>query len=255
MILGLSNFACTGTPGTKLYETLQRTGLSYVETIVPRLYSNYKFTESSIQDHISILSNYKLRNYSIQSLFFQTEQTTLLDIDRSLTHFKLLLEYSKLSGTKVLVLGSPGLRKREESYLSLLTELFAELDRMFSDTDIIVVIEPNSKVYNGEYFFTVHKIVEFLAKSNYTNIRTMIDTHNCELEGNSPVEDFLQYSAYIEHIHISEVDLKPLTDLKKHYAFAEILKSYNYSKGVTYEVLPHDSLEHSIEVFKNIYKR
>jgi sugar phosphate isomerase/epimerase len=82
----------------------------------------------------------------------------------------------------------------------------------------------------------------------------MIDTHNLILEGCNPSEEFIKYKNYINHIHISENGLKPIIDDKFHSEFYNTLKSYEYSKIITYEVNKLEDFDFNIDNFVRIYK-
>lgn len=88
---------------------------------------------------------------------------------------------------------------------------------------------------------------------NYSNIKTMIDTHNAILANTDPMEEFKKYQEYIEHIHVSEVDLKPIHNISFHKNFAETLKNLTYKKVITYELSEHDNLENNISTFNKLY--
>ena len=84
-----------------------------------------------------------------------------------------------------MVFGSPNMRKGiiDDS----LSKIFKRIDESLNNTNITLVIEPNSKVYNGDYFHNIKEIVDFIENNKFINIKTMIDTHNLELEGYDPI--------------------------------------------------------------------
>ena len=139
--------------------------------------------------------------------------------EKFINHVQKLIEYSKILGIKVLVFGSPALRKVGGYTFSNLHETFNKIDALLDGTDIVFCIEPNSKIYGGEFFYTIKEIVSFLSTFNYKNIVTMCDTHNSWLEGQDPNDELTKYKDYIKHIHISEVNLDIITDSKKQMAF------------------------------------
>ena len=81
----------------------------------------------------------------------------------------------------------------------------------------------------------------------------MIDTHNLIMEGIDPCNEIIKYYDKINHIHISEPGLVPITDTKFHLQFSNIIKSLKYDKIITYELLKCENLESTIEEFKFIY--
>jgi sugar phosphate isomerase/epimerase len=157
-------------------------------------------------------------------------------------------------GVKVLVFGSPGLRKKTEGWEDSLVEIFTYVDNILVDADIKVLIEPNTSSYGGEFFHKVSEIVGFIDSNDLKNVRTMIDTHNSILENEDPNVELVEYFNYIEHIHISEPKLVVIKDDEFHNTFSNTIKNSEYKKTITYEVMKSEELIPSIEIFSKIYK-
>ena len=58
---------------------------------------------------------------------------------------------------------------------------------------------------------------------------------------------------YINHIHISEIDLKPIENKSFHHDFSQKLKEIKYDKIITYEVNECEGFLPSISTFSKIY--
>lgn len=247
MNIGLSHLAFD-TP--EIYNKLKDLGFSYIEGVLTKISPWDSLSQTSINQFKSDLNINTLECYSIQSIFYNYPVTSLCD-DKVLVHFCNLIEYCKTLGTKIMVLGSPNLRKLEPNYINKLDSIFYNLDKLLEDTGIKVVIEPNCGLYKGQYFYTSSEIKCFIKANNFCNIKTMIDTHNLLNEGMDPIKEFERNIEYIEHVHISENDLKPLDRIDFHRMFADALRSNWYNKGVTYEVKKTDNL--ALEQFASIY--
>jgi sugar phosphate isomerase/epimerase len=152
-----------------------------------------------------------------------------------------------------IVLGAPLLRKNNN--IEELISLFTYLDLKLNHTNQVLLLEPNSKYYNGDYFFTVAEIVSFIQKNNFNNIKTMIDTHNIILENQSPSNIFTEYYSYIDHIHISEINLESFKPSNYHYELSNKLKEFNYKGLVIYECKKSNSLIEDIKTFSKIYNK
>ena len=116
------------------------------------------------------------------------------------------------------------------------------------------MIEPNSKIYGGEYFFTVSEITDFITSNGFKNIKTMIDTHNLILEDDDPIDVLKTHINYIGHIHISEIKLEPIKNIEFHTKFSSQLKEMKYDKIITYEVMKCEQIMDSVKEFYEIYK-
>lgn len=254
MNLALSNFAWDNDESKVIFKTLKNNDIDNIECVLTKIKSWDDLTIDDIKNYKKELKKQKIIPYSIQSLFYNVNTDNLCNNEKNIPHIKRLIEYSKILGIKILVLGSPNLRKKINNWEKLIVEFFNEVDSLLKDTDIKLLIEPNSKVYNGEYFFKVSEIVEFINKYKFKNILTMIDTHNSVLENKNPNIEYANYYKYIKHIHISEPNLKVIEDNEFHKDFSNTLKKNNYNGVITYEVLKCDEIINNISTFSKIYK-
>ena len=247
MNIGLSQLAFDS---PEIYSKLKELGFSYVEGVLTKIAPWDSLSQTSLKQFKSDLNINTLECYSIQSIFYNYPVSSLCD-EKILPHFCNLVKHCKTLDAKIMVLGSPNLRKLEPNYISKLDNLFSELDKLLEDTGITVVIEPNCNLYKGQYFYCCSEIKCFIKANNFKNIRTMIDTHNLLNEGMDPIKEFERNIELIEHVHISENGLEPLNNIEFHKNFADALKSNWYNKGVTYEVKKTDKL--GLEQFAAIY--
>jgi sugar phosphate isomerase/epimerase len=251
MNLSVSNLAWDHKDINNVLGILQKNGITKIEGVLSKINKWDLISQIELEDFKNSLDSFGVDMGSIQSIFYGVEVDSLNNKSEIINHINKLIEFSKILGYKVLVFGSPNLRNgfNNESVVDVLNEV----DKLLSENDIVMCIEPNSKIYNGEYFHTITEIVDFLSSNNFTNIKTMVDTHNLILEGEEPIEMVGKYYDYIHHIHISENKLSPLSNLDFHKKFSEKLKSLNYENIITYELLPCDNLEEQIKIFTEIY--
>ena len=250
MNIGLSQLAFDTQDSADLYKQLKNLNFKYIEGVLTKIAPWDSLSQTGLKQFKSELNDNTLECYSIQSIFYNQPVTTLCDI-KVIYHFCNLIEYCKMLGVKIMVLGSPNLRKVEPEYIKKLGSIFSNLDELLEGTGIKVVLEPNSPVYKGEYFFSCSEIKCFIKANNLQNIKTMVDTHNLLGAGFDPLKEFERNIEVIEHIHISENDLAPITSIEFHTEFANALRNNCYSKGVTYEVKKADNI--NLELFSEIY--
>ncbi len=254
MNLSVSNLAWDSDENRQIFKKLNEVGIGQVEVALTKISSWGDLTDEVLFTYKNLLLENSLSIKSLQSIFYNTGITSLEESDSFLSHIKKLIHVSKILGVNVLVFGSPSLRKKFKNHNQIIDELFLKIDEYLNDTGIEFSIEPNSKIYGGEYFFTVDEIVEFIRKNKFNNIKTMIDTHNILLESQDPVEVLNTYYEHINHIHISEKELKPFTLNDFHITFAKVIKDKNYDRTLTYEVLKHDDFINSLSKFSLNYK-
>jgi sugar phosphate isomerase/epimerase len=194
------------------------------DKIIKSHLTNYDYIET-------VFSKIDLGYYSTQSIFYGSGVKTFDDFDSTLSQLNFIIDKCNECGVKIIVLGSPSLRTGNKNNL---LKVFNEVDSKLKKYDIFLCIEPNSRYYGAEYYCTLSEIVEDI--KNFSNIKTMIDTHNLILENVDIVDAFSQYKKYIKHIHFSEKDLVPISDYFFYHNLIDFLRNQQYNGGVTYEL-------------------
>jgi sugar phosphate isomerase/epimerase len=253
MNLSVSNLAWDFSENDFIFKKLKDKKINRVEGVLTKIDKWENLTTEKIKDFKHILDENGLNMDSIQSIFYGVTCNGLHDTEKVINHIKKLILFCNILDTKTLVLGSPGLRKEIKGNENLLSETFLKIDEILFNNNIQLSIEPNSKIYGGEYFFNLSEIVEFIVDNNFHNIKTMIDTHNLELEGFNPSTEYEKFKNYINHIHISEQKLSPIHNIDLHTNFSKTLKSFNYEHIITYELNKTDNFIENIERFITLY--
>lgn len=254
MNLAISNFAWDNSQHDFIFDILKKNNITNIETVLTKI-NDWDFLKNEdIINYKKEIDSYGMNPCSIQSLFYNVKCDDLSNKEQVITHFKKLLSYSKILDIKIMVLGSPKLRNKSKDWKINLIETLKIIDEMLDGTDIQLVIEPNSSIYGGKYFHTIGEIIFFLDMYEFRNIKTMIDTHNSLLENSDPIVELNHFFNYIEHIHISEINLTKLIDLDFHDKFSQAIKKSGYEKTITFELGKCDNVSDAINNFSNIYK-
>lgn len=233
---------------------LKQSGISYIEIVLPKIIEWNNINLDVLQNYVDSLSNAGLTCNSTQSITYNTTITSFLNKD-FFHHIVKVIDLCKITKTNTIVLGAPKLRDiYDENQLSI---LFKDLDLLLRNANQILCIEPNCTMYGGKFFTNLGNIVVFLKRNNFTNIKTMIDSHNLLHENLDLVYEYIKYKEYIYHVHISEVGLGLFNQSNAHLELSQCLKKHNYNNLITYEVAnqtDQTKLLNSISQFTNIYK-
>jgi hypothetical protein len=159
---------------------------------------------------------------------------------------------SKILGIKILVFGSPVLRRNSDD-LNAISDVFSELDLRLSKSNIDLSIEPNSPIYGGKFFFTTSEISTFIEENGFLRIKTMIDTHNLELQGFNPFDEFEKNFNNINHVHISKINLDPILVFDEYKNLFDCFSRMDYKKTATLEIKESDFSISSIENFSKFF--
>lgn len=254
MNLALSNFAWDEQNQHEVLEFLSKNNVNKIECIFTKFISWDNIDDKILKNYTSELLKYKITPYSVQSIFYETNFSDFSDEIGIINHFKKIISICEKLKIKIIVFGSPKLRKIFYGWYNSYVNIFKEVDNLLKMTDIHLVIEPNSRFYGGDFFFSVYEIVDFIKKNNFTNVTTMIDTHNLILDGDDPIESLSENIEFISHIHISETKLQTINNFEFHEKFSKKIKDLNYNKVITYEVLKCENIISSINDFISIYK-
>jgi len=253
--LALSNLAWDPIDNELIFKKLNSVGITHIEGVLTKISDWKNLTKEKLVEFKILMDKYNISMESIQSIFFGVNCLDLTDEIIVIKHYIKLIEYCKIFGVKVMVLGSPSLRKNIEGWENKLSSILNQVDNLLIGTNIELSIEPNMKGYNGGYFFTLNEIVNFIEINGFKNIKTMIDTHNIKLEQLDPINEFESNIKHINHIHISEPHLKPIVEFDFHKKFSELLKKNNYNGIITYEVMKCKNLMNSVQKFQRIYAK
>jgi sugar phosphate isomerase/epimerase len=251
MKLSLSNLAWDFHEEHQIFSILKIKNINNIEGVLTKINDWDKLSNNVLLEYKKKLDSYNIKMESIQSIFYNIKCDGIRDTEKVYGHINRLIEICKILNVKIIVFGSPTMRNGNDD--ELLSQIFKKIDKLLNNSQITLVIEPNSKIYGGNYFHNLDEIVEFIKKNNLINIKTMIDTHNLELEGYNPITEFTKHYNYINHIHISEVKLTPITNDETHIKFSNELKKLGYDKIITYEILKCDNLDSELSKFVEIY--
>lgn len=253
MNLALSNLAWDFKDNDVILNKLKEKNIFQIEGVLSKIDDFSTLTEDKIIKFKETLNKFGIKAKTIQSIFYNVKCKGIGDTEATINHIKKLISYCQLLNVDIMVFGSPNLRVGEID--DSVINSFKLIDDLLNKTNIELSIEPNSKIYGGNYFHNLDEIVKFISNNNFKKIKTMIDTHNLVLEGYSPSEEFIKYKNYINHIHISEPELKPMSDLETHIKFYNTLLDNDYKNTITYEVNGLVDFDLDIDNFIKIYNK
>jgi len=246
MKLGVSNLAW----GNIDYSILKQNNINYIEIILPKFIDWDNINLTKVKHFITNNTEHNINVLSTQSILFNSKVNSFHDVNFT-THIKKIIDICNEIKIDKLVLGAPSLRKGKLDVG--LADNFHYINEILKESNKILLLEPNSKEYKGNYFYTIKEIANFITQNNFSNIKTMIDTHNILLENEDPSEMFRMYQPLIKHVHISEQNLQDFTYSNTHVELAKTLKELNYNDLVIYEAKPSINLKTSIELFNKTY--
>ena len=250
MRLGISNLVWRGVNLSDLVLILKNNGIEYIEIVLPKHLEWNNADLTNLYEFHSYFKASGIKITSTQSLFYGSKVESYYD-DNFIDHLIKVSDICKEIEVTHLVLGAPTMRKGSSSVG--LYDKFSYINSIVRENNQTLLLEPNSRIYGGDYFHGIEEIIDFINEIEATNIKTMIDTHNLVLEGEDPSAIFSRNKSYIEHVHVSEVDLDGFIKSEQHDNLASTLKENNYSGLIIYEAKPTSTLITEIENFSKTY--
>lgn len=220
---------------------------NFIEVVPSRIFARG-------QDFSDIAKRYReeygLWAYSAQALFYDSSVQSFEDAAATQEHLLRVIKLGSLMGIKRFVLGSPALRRGSPSCLM---EVLKRMDSVLDANDAILCIEPVAKSYGGKYFYTVEEIVNHIDFYNLRNVKTMLDTNNAWLQGDSPIKIVKHYFRFIAHVHISDTDNGPILNQYEHRQIKLLLDASSYEYGVCRELIGATKHHREYPLFRQIY--
>lgn len=191
----------------KILYLLEKYGIKKVE-IAPTRYFKWDSDDTTIKNQTKHLTDSGIEFYSMQSLFNGIDANLFDSNDKFIDHFKRIKDIALFLGTKRLVYGSPTTRhiKDGSNYDEIFIETFQKISEIFSDTDIIVCIEPNSRTYGCNYLYNFDQTNTIVDKINMPNIKINFDSGNAIMENDEEYK-IINNLNKVYHAHISKPNL------------------------------------------------
>lgn len=251
MKLGISNLIWDNIKTSELVPILVSNNIKYVEVILSKHITKWNDADlSKLQEFHNYLECNHIYIKSTQSLFHNSGITSYYN-EGFIDHLIKVSDICKNIGITQLVLGAPTMRKENNPFG--LDDKFSYINSILRKNNQTLLLEPNSRVYGGNYFYRVDEIVLFIDEMKFSNIKTMIDTHNIILEGEDPSDVFIRNRNYIKHIHVSEINLGGFINSEYHNKLSKTLKEFDYDGLVIYEAKPTNNFINEIKNFSKNY--
>ncbi|HBB37191.1 MAG: hypothetical protein UX02_C0002G0398 [Candidatus Moranbacteria bacterium GW2011_GWC1_45_18] len=244
--IAISNIAWRKDEDGEVYSLMKKNGVFGLEIAPSRTWENpYEQDDKTINIFLELLGEKGITVVGFQSLLFGHPEFAIFQDEKTRND---TMEYLKkniiLAGkfdAKALVFGSPknriiGDMEKEEAHNIALT-FFGELGRFAFENNTCFCIEPNPKIYGGDFILTTGEAIELVKNVNHPGFKLNIDLGTITANGED-IETALRTAIpHAGHFHISEPFLKKIDNNKdKHKKIKELLHKYGYSSALSVEM-------------------
>ena len=264
MKLAISNIGWTKEEDLIMYNFLKENKIS-LEIAPTRIIEDapYEHLKEARKIADDLKEKYNLSIVSMQSIWFGKKE----NIFDSEENYQILVDYTKKAilfaeaiGCPNLVFGSPKNRNMSnyEKNFPVALSFFKEIGEYALEHNVVIAVEPNPTIYNTNFLNTTKEAIDFVKKINLDSIKINYD-FGTVIANNESLDILKDNINLINHIHISEPNLKLVEKRDIHLKLLQILKDTNYDKAISIEMKQNDLnkienvLKYTIEILGEIY--
>ncbi len=255
----ISNIAWDESFDEEMYENLRRMEFHGIEIAPTRVIKENPYDKlEEGREFQQKMENFGLYISSMQSIWYgrnekifgsKEERETLL------AYTKKAIDFASVMKCKNLVFGCPRNRSvLEGADKSMAVPFFRELGEYALSKGTVVGMEANPVIYNTNYVNTTKEALKLIREVSSEGFRLNLDLGTM-IYNEEQIELLKDSADLINHIHISEPNLKPIEVRQLHKQLAAFLQEENYTGFVSIEMGKQpqetvlDVMRYIVEVF------
>ena len=241
MNLAISNIAWTAEMDTQIYNLMKKYGFSGLEIAPTRIFpiAPYDKREEAQNWCKELNVNYGFSVVSMQSIWFGRQER----IFGSAEERQILLDYTKNSicfaeimGCNNLVFGCPKNRNiLAGSNPNEAISFFKKLGDYAAEHGTVIGMEANPPIYNTNYINDTASAINLIREVKSCGFLLNLDVGTM-ICNNENVDILRGNVSLINHVHISEPNLKPIEKRKLHSELRQVLTTEGYKDFVSIEM-------------------
>jgi len=248
MLLSISNIGWNIEDDENVYFLMKKYGFRGLEIAPTRIISENPY------DNILKIKEWKNNLYykygfnipSMQSIWYgRPEKLFGNDEEREilLNYTKKAIDFASAMECKNLVFGCPKNRviEKEDDNKNAI-EFFKNLGEYAYNNNTVIGMEANPTIYNTNYINTTVEALDLIKAVDSKGFLLNLDVGTI-IQNNEDVLELKENVKYINHVHISEPNLKNIEKRDLHLKLKEVLEAENYKGYISIEVGKNNNLE------------
>lgn len=250
MKLSISNIAWDAGQDEAVYGMMKQYGYTGLEIAPTRILQNNPYEQLKAAERWAkvLKTNYGFSISSMQSIWHGKQEKIFgsdEERDSLIEYTKKAIDFAEAINCGNLVFGCPGNRvvpegMPEEDVSSIIVPFFRELGLYAHTHNTTIAMEANPPIYHTNYINDTLSAIELVKSVNTSGFRLNLDVGTM-IYNQEPAADLKSCVKYINHVHISEPELKPIQKRKLHLELFTILKQEGYSGYVSIEMGKQDN--------------
>lgn len=262
MFLGISNIGWDSEHDTVIYKWMREYGYSGLEIAPTRIFPETpydKLEKARIWSH-NLEEQYGFLISSMQSIWYGKKERLFGPLEEQkelLTYTKKAIEFAAAVRCKNLVFGCPKNRilpEGRDSYLAI--NFFKEVGDFAAAHDTVIGMEANPPIYGTNYMNDTKSALELIEVVGSKGFLLNLDIGTM-IQNMETAEEIRGHVHVINHVHISEPNLKPIQKRELHREIFKVLRREHYTGGISIEMGKTDltniknAMQYVREVFLN----
>lgn len=262
MKLAISNIAWETESDDTMYPFLKSEGFEGLEIAPTRLFAENPYDKLSDAKLFRQLIHQKfdLAIPSMQAICFGKNEAIFGSTEERETikeYIKKAIDFASALNCKNLVFGSPKNRIIGENQEAVAFEFFSELAQYAVSKKTVIAMEPNPVIYGTNFLNTTQEAINFVKEIKRTGLKINVDLGTI-IHNNEDLKGIAANIDLVNHVHISEPFLEPITERKIHEELYLLLKECQYDGFVSIEMKNTNDLakvKNAMQYVKDVFKR
>lgn len=252
--LSISNISWALENDQQVYEYLKNAGFQGLEIAPTRVFPNepYNRKQEAREFASEIREKYGLIICSIQSIWYgRNERIFGTDKERQFLfdYTKRAIDFAEILGARNIVFGSPKNRCiRDGDDENIAIDFFRTLGDYAAEHGTVLAMEANPVIYGTNYINNTNDAVKLIKMVGSKGFKLNLD-YGTIIYNEENIENINSFFEYVNHIHISEINLGLIEQRNGHKELIRILSNSSYDGYVSIEMKKQDDVR---EVFKTI---
>jgi len=241
MKLSISNIAWDSSKDITMYKLMQKYKFEGLEIAPTRFFAHkpYEYLYEAKKLAKDLKTGYNLTVCSMQSILYGRLESIFESLENQRIITKYLfgaIDFAQAMSCENLVFGSPKNRclTKEEDY-EVAVGFFKLLGDYAFRNGTVMSIEANPSMYGTNFINYTKEAVKLVKDVDSKGFKLNLDFGTIIANGEN-IEEIVGHMEYINHVHISEPGLLPISTRGEHKRLASILKEKAYKGFISIEM-------------------
>lgn len=241
MKLSISNIAWDASDDIAVYALMNKYGYHGLEIAPTRVFpiTPYENLKEALEWSQKLTGEYGISVSSMQSIWYGRKEKLFgskEEREELLVYTKKAIDFASVIGCKNLVFGCPRNRNvPENADINVAISFFRELGDYALAKGTVIGMEANPPIYNTNYINDTMSAINLIRAVDSLGFKLNLDVGTM-IQNGETVDELYNQVKYINHVHISEPELRKIEKRDLHYQLCRVLREERYSGYISIEM-------------------